>query len=253
MSITSVEEFQGMREIGRIVALARDAMSHRLRPGVTTAELDAVGEAVLRQNGARSAPQLCYGFPGATCISVNDEAAHGIPGPRRIGPGDVVNIDVSAEKGGFFADTGASYPMPGASAATHRLCTTVRSAWHAAASTLLPQGRIRESGRQVEAVARRSGYRAIRNLCAHGIGRWLHEAPLEIANAYDRSDRRRFTEGLVVAMEVFLAEGASWVQEAPDGWTLRTANGRRAAQHEHTVVVTNGEPLVLTEGEAVVA
>lgn len=186
-------------------------------------------------------------FPGATCISVNDEVAHGIPSDRRIRPGDVVNIDVSAELDDFFADTGASYPVPPVTIPTRRLLHHTRRAHRDALAVMAPARRLNATGRAVERVARRSGLYPIRNLCAHGVGRWIHEEPLEIANVFDQRDRRRFTEGLVVAMETFMSEGSSWVTLDRDGWTFRTADGSRAAQFEHTVVVTRDGPVVVTQ------
>ena len=128
MTISNEDELLGLREIGRIVADVLAAMGKALQPGMTTAELDAVGRALLERAGARPAPELAYGFPGATCISVNEAIAHGIPGARRIMAGDLVNIDVSAEKGGFFADTGASFAVPPIAPAVERLCRDGRRA-----------------------------------------------------------------------------------------------------------------------------
>lgn len=246
MSIRTASEFDGICRVGRVVALALKSMAKRLRPGVTTAELDAEGKAVLDAHGARSAPQLCVGFPGHTCISINDEVAHGIPGDRVVRRGDVVNLDVSAELDGFFADTGASFPVQPVAPETHRLCTETWRAWGHASRQLKPGYRMNRTGLAVERVARKAGLHAIRDLCAHGVGRWLHEDPLEIANVYDPSDRRSFTEGLVVAFEVFLSTGTTRITAEPDGWTLKTADGSRAAQYEHTVIVTRGGPMVVT-------
>ena len=246
MSIRTERELQGLRRVGRVVAVARDTMARHLRLGITTRELDEIGAAVLAHHGARSAPRLCVGFPGTTCISVNEEAAHGIPGDRRIYPGDVVNVDVSAELSGFFADTGASYPVPPVAAGTRALCRHTRRAFRGALAAMRPAARINETGRAVEREAQRANLCAIRNLWAHGVGRWLHEEPLEIANVFIPGDRRRFSEGIVVAMESFLADGTQWVVQSRDGWTLRTSNGGRAAQYEHTVVVTANGPLIVT-------
>ncbi len=241
-----MSDLHALRRVGRVVAVARDTMARCLRPGVSTRELDEVGAAVLERFGAISAPRLAVAFPGSTCISINDEAAHGIPGDREIEPGDLVNIDVSASLDGFFADTGASYPVPPIAPSTRQLVSGAKRALRSALAAMKPGHLVSRTGRAVEAEARHGGLHAIRNLWAHGTGRALWEEPLQIANYFLSSDRRRFGDGQVIAMEVFLAEGTPWVGEAVDGWTLRTLDGSRAAQFEHTVVVTDGGPLILT-------
>ncbi len=246
MSIQNATELNGIKRVGRVVALALRAMADNLIPGVTTGELDVVGHTVLDLHGARSAPQLCVGFPSATCISVNDEVAHGVPGTRVIQPGDVVNLDVSAELGGFFADTGASFPVSPTSPRTRLLCRATKRALMQALTVMRPGMPFNQTGHAVERVARRHGLRPVRDLCAHGVGRWLHEEPLEISNVYDPNDRRRFTEGLVVAMETFLSLGSGQIIPMSDGWTLSTSDGSRAAQFEHTVVVTRDGPMIVT-------
>lgn len=246
MSIETPEDLAGLRRVGRVVALALRAMAAHLRPGTTTGELDRIGAAVLREHGARSAPQLCRGFPRATCISINEQAAHGIPGDRLVEPGDLVNLDVSAELDGYFADTGASYPVPPIAPETRELCLRTRRALRGALAVMRNGKRLNGTARAVEREARRGGLAPIGDLCAHGIGRWLHEEPLEIRNVYDPTDTRRFAEGSVIAMETFLSLGSPNTVESADGWTLSTADGSRAAQYEHTVVVTRRGPLILT-------
>jgi methionyl aminopeptidase len=221
-------------------------MSEHLRPGVTTGELDDIGRRVLEEQGARPAPALVYDFPGATCISVNEEVAHGIPGPRIIEVGDLVNIDVSAELDGYFADTGASIPVPPVAPSTEALCHRTRRALANALRGVRTGGPMNAVGKAVEREARRTGLRAIRNLSGHGVGRALHEEPREIANYFNGADPRRFSEGLVVAIETFLSAGSSWVVEGADGWTLKTADGSLAAQYEHTAVATSRGPVILT-------
>lgn len=247
MSITTPEELEGLLRIGRIVARALKEMSSSLRPGLTTLELDRIGEEVLKDHGARSAPQLCVRFPRATCISVNDEAAHGIPGDRVIQEGDLVNLDVSAELDGFFADTGASFPVPPVSDEATRLCSYTRRALKESLAQVRPGQPFSRTGYLVEKLAREGGFQPIKNLCSHGVGRWLHEEPRQICNYYDRMDQRRFSEGLVVALETFMSVGSDWVEEGPDGWTLRTQDGSLAAQYEHTIVVRPDGPLIVTQ------
>ncbi len=238
MSIGSEEDLLGLKRIGRIVALALREMKRSLRPGVTTQQLDNVGRRLLESYGARSAPEITYAFPAATCICVNDEVAHGIPGERVIRAGDLVHLDVSAVLDGYFADTGASVPVPPVAPETHRLCLSTQRALRCAIATARAGRLFNSLGRAVEAEARRGGFKIIRNLAGHGLGKSLHEYPDGLVNFYNPADRRRFSAGLVVAIEPFLSTGATEAHKAEDGWTEKTADGSLAAQYEHTVVVT---------------
>ncbi|HJO05595.1 MAG TPA: type I methionyl aminopeptidase [Acidobacteriota bacterium] len=231
-------DLDGMRAIGHAVASTIESMRCELRAGITTRELDMVGRHELARQGARSAPELVYQFPAATCISVNDEAAHGIPGDRQVCDGDLVNIDVSAELDGYYADAGASFPVGAATAAAQQLCDAAQEALHEALRAVRSGKLVNGVGRAVERVARERGFRVIRNLCGHGVGRSLHEDPRTLLNYYEPRDRRRFNEGMVLTVEPFLSASADRALEGDDGWTLRTADGSLAAQYEHTVVVT---------------
>ncbi|MGH9231230.1 MAG: type I methionyl aminopeptidase [Acidimicrobiales bacterium] len=246
MTIDGDDDLEGLRRVGRAVAEARDAMLSAVAPGVATSELDGVGREVLRAHGARSAPQLAVGFPAATCISVNDEAAQGVPSPwRRLREGDLVNVDVSAELNGYWADTGASAPVGRVSTVARRLLDATRLAQRDATSAARAGRPLSHVGRAVQRRAHRHGLRVIANLCGHGVGGFLHEPP-QVASVEDPRDDSVLWEGLVLAIEPFLSTGATQAVEAGDGWTLRTADGSLAAQFEHAVVVTHGRPLVLT-------
>lgn len=246
MSIGSEKDLEALGRTGRVVALALREMKAFLRPGVTTQELDDVGRQVLERHGARSAPQLTYDFPGATCICVNDEVAHGIPGDRVIQPGDLVHLDVSAELEGYFSDTGASVPVPPVAPEVHRLCLSAQRALKRAIATARAGRRFNTLGRAVEAEARRGGFKIIRNLAGHGLGRSLHEYPDGLVSFYNPADRRKFSAGLVVAIEPFLSTGATEAKKADDGWTEKTPDGSLTAQYEHTIVVTRKQPIILT-------
>lgn len=246
VTIDDADDLEGLARAGRVVADVRDAVLAEVAPGVTTAELDALAGQLLRGSGARSAPRLAYGFPGNTCISVNDEAAHGIPSPlRRLRSGDLVNVDVSAELGGYWADTGASAPVGTVGPRAVELLEATRAAQREAMAVARAGAPLRHIGRAVQRRARRHGFTVIENLCGHGVGRSIHEEP-SVPGVEDRRDRTVLWEGLVLAIEPFLAMGARWAVTDRDGWTLRTDDGGLAAQYEHTVVVTDGEPLVLT-------
>ncbi len=246
MTIGNEYELSKLREIGEIVAETLRRMGDALEPGMTTAELDAVGAAAMAARGATPAPAKTYGFPGATCISINPAVAHGIPGDRAVRAGDLVNIDVSAEKDGFWADTGASLIVPPATAAKQALCRTTRKALKRAAAAVRAGRPMNVIGQAIEQVARRAGYSIIRNLQSHGVGGALHEAPAQIASYYDPDDQRVLREGMVFTIEPFLSTGAEWADEEDDGWTLSTPPQYLTAQYEHSLVVTKGAPIVLT-------
>ena len=246
MSITNDKDLQSLLRIGRVVGLAVKAMADALRPGITTKELDEIGERVLKEHGARSAPQLMYNFPGATCISINDEAAHGIPGARVVKAGDLVNLDVSAELDGFYADTGSSFAVPPISADNQMLLDHTRAALEAALDAVSAGKPINVIGKAVEAEARKGNFNIIRELGGHGIGRKLHEEPRNVPNYFTKRAAQPLTEGLVLTIEPFLTRGVGRVQTMPDGWTLRVPNGKPAAQFEHTVVITEGKPVLVT-------
>lgn len=246
MSIQDEHDLDGLRRIGRIVARTLQLMMRHVRPGITTAELDAVGRRQLLAHGARPAPALVYDFPGTTCISVEDEAAHGIPGDRVLRSGQLVNLDVSAELDGYFADTGASMAVGSVSREKQSLCHHTRRALQRALRAARAGRPMNGIGRAIESEARRGGFQVIRNLAGHGVGRSIHEYPDGLTSYCDPQDRRRFHEGLVVAIEPFLSTGADRVEQAADGWTEKTPDGSVAAQFEHTVVITRGKPLVMT-------
>jgi methionyl aminopeptidase len=246
MTIGSEDELEKLKLAGRVVANTLKAMGEALEPGITTRELDGIGRRLLEAAGARSAPELTYDFPGATCISVGPDVAHGIPGDRRIEAGDLVNIDVSAEIDGFFGDTGASFAVPPVAARVERLCRDGRRALWTGIRAVRPGVSLNAPGERIEAFARQNGYSLVKNLASHGVGSALHEAPTEIATWRDPAERRRITEGLVFTLEPFLSLGADWVDETGDGWTLRPRGGQPTVQYEHTMVATRHGPVVLT-------
>ena len=245
MTIESENDIEALKRVGAVVSSVLAAMLDRIEPGMTTAELDEVGAKLLAGHGARSAPQVMYDFPGATCISINEEAAHGIPGLRRIEPGDLVNVDVSAELNGYFADTGGTRIVDPATPLKTRLCHATRMALDAALVEARAGNRINRIGKAIERVAKAHGFKTIRNLAGHGVGRSLHEEPEGIVSYFDASDKRVLREGMVIAIEPFLSTKSTSVRETGDGWTL-AAPGNLSAQYEHTLIVTRGAPIVLT-------
>ena len=247
MIIKTQTELDAMREIGHICALTLKTMGEALEPGITTRELDAIGAAVFAAHGAVSAPIFCYDFPGHDCICVNDEVAHGIPGDRVIQPGDVVNIDVSAVKDGFFSDNGRSYALPPVKHTTQKLLDVCQSARAKAIAAAIAGQPLSMVGLAVEKEAHRHGLKTIRNLCGHGVGHTLHDDPDSVYNYYERRDRRILKPGLVIAIEPFICADDDYVEEMADGWTLKTPRRRQVVQFEHTVMVREGKPpLILT-------
>lgn len=245
MSITNDAEWNAMREVGRVVRLTLDALEAAAQPGVTTAELDERAAAVFRAHGARSAPALVYDFPGTVLISVNDEVVHGVPGARRLKPGDVVKLDVTAEKDGYMADAARTIVLAGGRAPAERLRACAEAAFARGLAAARPGNRVSEIGRAIETEVRWRGFSVIPGLGGHGIGRTIHEAP-SVPNYYDARQTDLLTEGLVVAIEPIISSGTGRVIEDRDGWTIRTRDGSLAAHYEHTVVITRDGPVLLT-------
>lgn len=250
MTVESQRDVDGILGTGRIVAKVRDVMLDAIEPGMTTAELDGIGGRLLDELGAKSAPRVCYDFPGSTCISVNEEAAHGVPGARTIEAGDIVNVDVSAEFDGYFADTGGTTVVPPVSRANARLCRATRVALERALAEASAGARINRIGKAIQGVAKSRGFKVIENLAGHGIGRSLHEEPECIVGYYEQRDVRRLQLGQVIAIEPFLSTRSTYVAETDDGWTLVGHPANRSAQYEHTLIVTKGQPIVATRSEA---
>lgn len=245
MSITTEEELAGMRAAGVIARNVLAAMKQQVRPGVTTADLDAIGNCVMQEHGARSAPAMVYGFPGGSCISVNDEVVHGIPGPRVLKEGDLLKLDVTIEKDGFMADTAATVAVGAISQERTNLMECAERAFTKAMLVARAGFRVFEIGRAVEKEVRRSGFAVVRPLCGHGIGRTIHEEP-QVPNYFDLQARSILTEGLVITVEPIIAAGNGEEFLSDDGWTVRTADHSAAAHYEHTIVITKGKPILLT-------
>jgi len=245
MSIKSQFEFEKLKTIGGIVAQALRVMARHVTAGVTTAELDAFGAAMLSKYGARSSAQQVYGFPGCACICVNDEAIHGVPGNRVIQPGDLIKLDLVAEKDGFHADAAVSLQVPPAGVQGRDLVRSAETAFRQGLRFARAGNRVSDIGRAVEREVRRSGFSVIRELCGHGVGRTIHEPPT-VPNFADPDSRQRLTEGLVITIEPIIAAGSGKAELQRDGWTMRTVDGSLSAHYEHTVVITRGEPVLLT-------
>jgi methionyl aminopeptidase len=246
MTITHQDELDGLKVIGRIVADTMHGMAAALEPGMTTRELDAIGRTFLVRAGAVSAPELTYGFPGATCISVNEEIAHGIPGDRVVRAGDLVNIDVSAAKEGYFADTGATFCLGTVSRPLQRLCRDGKRATRIGIAQVGHGKPLSGIGRAIGRFADARGYTLIRNLASHGVGRALHEDPTEVPTWPTTRERRRIHRGLVLTVEPFLSTGGQWAAGGDDNWTLFSDPPAPVVQYEHTVVSTGRGAIIVT-------
>ena len=236
-----------MQRIGEICGLTLKLMLDSAEAGMSTRDLDDIGRDFMLKMGAVSAPIQAYEFPGYTCISLNDEAAHGIPRKDRlIRAGDLLNVDVSAVLENYWGDTGATIIVPPERPALRNLCQATRSALQLAIDMARPGRRANAIGRAVEKFAKRHGYRTLRELGGHGVGRHIHEKP-SIPNYYNKRNRDVLADGMVLTLEPFLNAGRGRIKTEDDGWTLRTVDGSLTAQYEHTVIINGDNPILVTE------
>ena len=251
MSIQTPEELAAMRAAGRVVRLMLEAMKAAARSGITTAELDRIGSDVMIRNGALSGPTIVYNFPGVSCISVNEEVVHGVPGSRKLRNGDLLKLDVTIQLDGYMADAAETVIVghdPAAAspqALGNRLAASAQRAFHDAMQVARAGNRVRDIGRAVESAVRADGFFVIRDLCGHGIGRTIHEKP-SVPNWPDPSASSVLTEGLVITVEPIIASRSGRTSLAKDGWTVRTVDRGLAAHYEHTLVITKDQPMLLT-------
>ncbi|MGG1480396.1 type I methionyl aminopeptidase [Bacillus smithii] len=246
MIVKTEQELEGLKQSGKVMAAIRDQLKIHTKPGITTKELDELAGKLFAEYGAESGPKKEYNFPGYTCISVNDEVAHGIPGDKLIQEGDLVNIDVSGSYDGFFTDTGISFVVGNGDPELYRLCETAEKAFQQGILKAKAGSKQNQIGKAVMKEAKRNGFSVILNLTGHGVGRSLHEKPDHILNYYDPWDNELLKEGLVIAVEPFISTGADMIEEAGDGWTYKTPDGSLVAQVEHTIIVTKDKPIILT-------
>lgn len=247
MSITKESELIAMKKVSDVVAYTLKEMKDYARPGISTKQLDDFGAGILKDFGANSAPYKTYKFPGWTCISVDNEFCHGIPSADKIlKEGQLINIDVSAELNGFWSDNGASFVLGEDKFGHQKLVDASKEILKKAILSIRGGVRVSEIGHIIETEAKRQGYKVIKNLTGHGIGRSLHEEPSEIANFKDKFNLTRFKKNSVVAIETFISTHSNYAVTLNDGWTMVGNKGGFMAQHEHTIVVTANKPIVLT-------
>ncbi|WLV25443.1 type I methionyl aminopeptidase [Aciduricibacillus chroicocephali] len=239
------EDFNGLKEIGKICGEIRNELVSRTKPGVTTQELDEIAGSLFEKAGAQSAPKGEYDFPGYTCISVNKEVAHGIPGAKVIQEGDLINIDVSGSKNGYFADTGISFVVGNGDSILQKICDVAKEAFDAGIKKAKPGSKKSALGKAVQNTAKQHGLTVIKNLTGHGVGRSIHEAPDHIFNYYSRWDDEILKEGTVIAFEPFISTLEEEVYQSDDGWTFLTDESF-VAQYEHTIILTKEGPIITT-------
>lgn len=245
MIVTTDEQLQGLKACGKAVSRAIQEMGAALEPGMTAKELDDLGRKILEREGAESAPELIYGFPGATCISIEPVIAHGWADSQTMKAGDMVNIDVSARKNGFFTDAGATFILPPVVPEKEALVKAAKRARDKSIAKVKPGAPMQIIPEAFAAEAKASGYTIIENLLGcHGVGKTLHDRP-EIIAIPDASDERRFKKGMVLAIEPFLSTGADYAHDGEREWELFTP-GCLTAQFEHTVVVGPKGPIIVT-------
>jgi len=245
MSIDHPSQLEALKAAGKIVRMMLERMKAHVRPGLTTKELDEIGAEVMEQQGARSAPATVYGFPGTNCISLNDEVVHGIPSKRILREGDLLKLDVTIEKDGFMADAAETVAVGNVDEVKQKLVATARNAFEKSLTAAKAGNRVMEIGRIVEREVRRNGFFVIRELEGHGIGRTIHESP-SVPNFADPRARQILKDGMVLTIEPIIAAGAGKIVLEKDGWTIRTADRSPAAHYEHTMVITDGRPILLT-------
>ena len=246
LTIRNSDEFEGILRVGKVVRSALDTMKQAVKPGMTTQAIDDLCAAVFDRNGARSGPQLVYGFPGVACISINEEAVHGIPQQTKtIRDGDLVKLDVAAELNGYFADAAITVDVGRVSSRKRRLARCARSALLNALRPARANRPINGIGRSIQTAVERQGFNVMPELGGHGVGRTVHEEPF-VPNYYDPWDNRQLHSGLVIAIEPVISGGSGESVTEDDGWTIKTVDGAPSAHFEHTVVITQHDPIIVT-------
>jgi len=248
MSITKEAELIGMKKISEVVGTTLKLMIEHAKIGMSTKQLDDFGSEILKSYGAKSAPYETYGFPGYTCISINKEAAHGIPSKNKIlKEGDLINIDVSAELNGFWSDNGGSFVL-GKDIYNHQpLVDASKHILKKAINTIKGGVKIADIGYLIESEAKKYGFKVIKNLAGHGVGKSLHEEPENILNYRVKSNKERFKKNTTVAIETFISTNSTMAIELNDGWTLVGNKGGYVTQHEQTILITDNSPIILTK------
>ena len=245
ITLKSSHEIDLMRQAGKITAAARALAGEMVKPGVTTQEIDKAVEAFIRQQGAVPSFLGYSGYPASACISVNDEVIHGIPGKRVLQDGDIVSIDVGAYIGGFHGDCAATFACGQISEEAQRLIDVTRQSFFEGIKFAKEGYRVQDISAAVQTYVESHGFSVVREFVGHGVGAHLHESP-EIPN-FGRSGRgARLLRGMTLAIEPMVNLGGAAILQMNDGWTVKTRDGKLSAHSENTILVTDGEPEILT-------
>ena len=245
ISLKSDREIQAMRKAGRLTAQARALAGSMIRPGVTTHEIDTAVRRFIESHGAKPSFLGYGGFPGSACISVNEQVIHGIPGPRKLKEGDIVSVDVGAYIGGFHGDCAATYPCGKISEEAQRLIDVTRQSFFEGFAQAREGNRISDISHAVQAYVEANGFSVVREYVGHGVGRNMHEAP-EIPNYGAPGHGPKLLRGMTIAVEPMVNAGTAAIRQMSDGWTVKTRDGKYAAHYENTILITAGEPEILT-------
>ena len=249
IQIKNSVQIAAMREAGRITGEALLVARDRIRPGISTKELDDVIRHHIEKQGAKPSFLGLYGFPGSACISINDEVIHGIPSKDRIlEEGDIVKIDVGAFYKGYHGDSARTFPVGNVSAEAKKLIAVTKQSFYEGLSAVKIGNRVGDIGHAVDSYVRANGFSVVRRYVGHGVGRDVHEAP-DVPNYGTPGRGPRLCAGLVIAIEPMVNAGTFDVRELSDGWTVKTADGRLSAHYENTVALTEDGLINLTEVE----
>ena len=250
ITLKSSHEIQLMRQAGRITAAARALAGAMVAPGVSTREIDKAVYRFIKSQGAEPSFLNYNGYPASVCISVNDEVIHGIPGHRVLREGDIVSVDVGAYKDGFHGDCAATYPCGKISEEAQRLIDVTRQSFFEGLRYAREGCRLPDLSAAIQRYVESNGFSVVREYVGHGIGAKMHEAP-EIPNYVEpRMGRPRFLRGMTIAVEPMVNAGGAAIKVMPDGWTVKTADGRLSAHYENTILITDGDPELLTDPDA---
>ena len=245
ITLKSPHEIDLMRRAGKITAAARALAGEMVRPGVTTQEIDSAVERFIRKQGAVPSFLHYNGFPASVCVSINDEIIHGIPGKRVLQEGDIVSVDVGAYIGGFHGDCAATFPCGRVSPEAQDLIDVTRQSFFEGIRFAREGQRLQDISAAVQAYVEAHGYSVVREYVGHGVGAKMHESP-EIPNFGRPGHGPRLLRGMTLAIEPMVNAGAAAIRTLSDGWTVKTADGKWAAHYENTILITDGEPEILT-------
>lgn len=248
ITLKSPHEIELMRRAGKITAAARALARDMVKPGVTTAQIDKAAFQFIKEQGATPSFLHYNGYPASVCVSVNDEIIHGIPGKRVLQEGDIVSVDVGAFIGGFHGDCAGTYPCGQVSDEALRLIRVTQQSFFEGIKYAREGYRLSDISAAVQAYVEANGFSVVREYVGHGIGHQMHEAP-EVPNYGKPGHGPRLLRGMTIAVEPMVNAGTAAIRQMPDGWTVRTADGKNAAHYENTVLITDGEPELLTDPE----